>query len=258
MADIPVVLIHGYPFDHTMWFSTIAALGSKARVIAPDLPGFGRNPVLRSKSPSLEYLADFISGELARSGYEKAVVAGMSMGGYVALAFAEKYPGKLCGFGLISSQTAEDSAETKIARSEMIQKVRSFGVSAVSESIVPKMFSEKAGDQLKHYAVEGAEKAGVDGLCWALEAMAKRPDRTEVLKAVRAPILIVHGAQDKIVPVSKAQELAEICGEAVFVEVPRVGHATPLEAPDAVAGGLMRLLEVCHRREAEKQGTNAS
>src|SRR6187401_3163386 len=112
MADIPVVLIHGYPFDHTMWFSTIAALGNKARVIAPDLPGFGRNPVLRNKSPSLEYLADFISGELVRAGYEKAVVAGMSMGGYVALAFAEKYPGKLCGFGLISSQTADDSAET--------------------------------------------------------------------------------------------------------------------------------------------------
>ena len=140
----------------------------------------------------------------------------------------------------------------------MIQKVRSFGVSAVSESIVPKMFSEKAGESLKHYAVEGVEKAGVDGLCWALEAMAKRPDRTAVLKGLTAPVLIVHGAQDKIVPVSKARELADQCSQAVFVEVPGAGHATPLEAPDAVAAGLTRLLEVCHRREAEKQGTNAS
>src|SRR5688572_20033913 len=140
MPDIPVLLIHGYPFDHTMWFSTIAALGSKARVIAPDLPGFGRNPVLRNKSPSMEYYADFISGELARTGYEKAVIGGMSMGGYVALAFAEKYPGKVCGLALISTQTAEDSPDTKIARGDTIKKIRSNGVSVVNETIVPKMF----------------------------------------------------------------------------------------------------------------------
>lgn len=257
MADIPVVLIHGYPFDHTMWFSTIAALGSKARAIAPDLPGFGRNPVLRNKSPNLDYYADFISGELARTGYEKAVVAGMSMGGYVALAFAEKYPAKLCGFGLISSQTAEDSAETRIARSEMIQRIRSNGVSAVSEAMAPKMFSEKALENLRHYVTEGVEKAGADGLCWALEAMAKRPDRTAVLKGMQPPILIVHGAQDKIVPVSKARGLADECSQAIFVEVPGSGHATPLEAPDAVAAGLARLLEVCRRQEGMRS-TNAS
>jgi 3-oxoadipate enol-lactonase len=252
MADISVVLIHGYPFDHTMWFSTIAALGSKARVIAPDLPGFGRNPVLRSKSPSLEYYADFISGELARNGYEKAVIAGMSMGGYVALAFAEKYPAKVCGLGLISSQTAEDSPETKIARAETIKKIRSNGVSVVNETIVPKMFSDKAPENLKRYPIEGAEKAGVDGLCWALEAMAKRPDRTEVVRGLAAPLVIMHGTEDKIVPSSKARALAEEHNKAILVEIPGAGHATPLEAPDAVAGGLIRLLEVCRRMEAEK------
>jgi 3-oxoadipate enol-lactonase len=258
MADIPVLLIHGYPFDHTMWFSTIAALGSKARVIAPDLPGFGRNPLLRNKSPAMEYYADFISGELARNGYEKAVIAGMSMGGYVALAFAEKYPAKLWALGLISSQTAEDSPETKIARAETIKKIRSNGVSVVNDTIVPKMFSDKAPEQVKRYPIEGAEKAGVEGLCWALEAMAKRPDRTGLVKTLAVPVLIVHGAQDKIVPNAKARALAEECGKAIFVEIQGVGHATPLEAPDAVAGGLIRLLEVCHQAhqaESERAGS---
>src|SRR5687768_10087170 len=249
MPDIPVVLIHGYPFDHTMWFSTIAALGTKARVIAPDLPGFGRNPVLRNKSPGLEHYADFLVGELARTGYEKAVVVGMSMGGYVALAFAEKYPDKLCGLGLISSQTAADSPDTKKARAETVKKIRSNGVSVVNDTIVPKMFSDGAPADLRRYPIEGAEKAGVDGLCWALEAMARRPDRTAILKSTDVPVLIVHGVEDKIVPNAKARALAEECRKAIFLEVPRAGHATPLEAPDAVAGGLMRLLEVCHRME---------
>src|SRR5688572_7197976 len=127
MTDIPVLLIHGYPFDHTMWFSTIAVLGSKARVIAPDLPGFGRNPVLRDRQPEMESYADFLSEELARNRYDKALIAGMSMGGYVALAFAEKYPDKVCGLGLISSQAAEDSPETMTARAEMIRRIRSKG-----------------------------------------------------------------------------------------------------------------------------------
>src|SRR5688572_12623658 len=209
MTDIPVVLIHGYPFDHTMWFSTIAVLGSKARVIAPDLPGFGRNPVLRDKSPALEAYADFISDELARNGYDMALIAGMSMGGYVALAFAERYPEKMCALGLISSQAAEDSPEIKTARAETINKIRSKGVSVVNETIVPKMFSDKAPDELKRYPVEGAEKAGVEGLCWALEAMARRPDRTSIFKQLNRPVLIVHGAQDKIVPNSRARALAE-------------------------------------------------
>jgi 3-oxoadipate enol-lactonase len=252
MSEIPVVLIHGYPFDHTMWFSTIAVLGSKARVLAPDLPGFGRNPVLRDKPPALEGYADFLSEELARNSYEKALIAGMSMGGYVALAFAEKYPEKVCGLGLLSSQAAEDSSETKAARATTIKKIRSNGVSVVSETIVPKMFADKAPEDLKRYPVEGAEKAGVEGLCWALEAMAKRPDRTAVLKSLTVPVLILHGAHDKIIPASRARALAEECSKAIFVDVPGAGHATPLEAPDAVAGGIVRLLNVCHSSQSDR------
>src|ERR1051325_7740467 len=116
MKEVPLVLIHGYPFDHTIWFSTIASLGAHARVIAPDLPGFGRNAVLSGQSPSLEAFADFIAQVLDGNQQETAAIAGMSMGGYVALAFAEKYPARLAGLGMISSQAAADTPETRQGR----------------------------------------------------------------------------------------------------------------------------------------------
>src|SRR5687768_1110283 len=111
MKDIPLLLIHGYPFDHTMWYSTIASLGSKAKVIAPDLPGFGRVSVLRDAKPSMEAYADYLAKQVQDYKFERVAVAGMSMGGYVALAFAEKYPQRLACLGMISTQAAADSAE---------------------------------------------------------------------------------------------------------------------------------------------------
>src|SRR5690606_15022458 len=122
MNDLPLVLIHGYPFDHTLWFSTIAALGNQARVICPDLPGFGREPVLES-DPSMSGYAEYIARILDKNEVSRAVLAGMSMGGYVALAFADRYPKRLAGLGLISTQSAADSNEVREARREMIKKI---------------------------------------------------------------------------------------------------------------------------------------
>ena len=258
MPEIPLVLIHGYPFDHTMWFSTIAALGTKARVLAPDLPGFGRNPPHPDKSPSMKYYAEYLTKELAASGFKKAVVAGMSMGGYVALAFAEKFPNQLAGLGLISSQAEADAHEVKSARMETIRKVRASGVSVVTDAIMPKMFAENADAQLRKYPLDGAAKAGPDGLCWALEAMAKRPDRSDLVKALTCPVLMIHGAEDRIVPIAKARGLAEQCRNTIFQEIPRAGHATPLENPDAVANGLIRLMNVCRELEEKKSAAATS
>ena len=258
MPEIPLVLIHGYPFDHTMWFSTIAALGTKARVLAPDLPGFGRNPAHPDKSPSLKYYAEYLAKELAASGFKKAVVAGMSMGGYVALAFAEKFPNQLAGLGLISSQAEADTAEAKSARMETIRRIRASGVSVVTNAIIPKMFVENADVQLRKYPLEGAAKAGPDGLCWALEAMAKRPDRGDLVKALTCPVLMVHGSEDRIVPIAKARALAEQCRNVIFQEIPRAGHATPLEDPDTVANALIRLINVCRQLEDKKSATTTS
>lgn len=246
MKDVPLVLIHGYPFDRTMWLSTIASLGSGVKVIALDLPGFGKNPP-SERHPSLDVYAEFIAQTLDEQQQKEAVVVGMSMGGYVALAFAEHYPERLLGLGLVSSQAAADAEETRKGRYESIRKIRAQGPSVVLDSLVPKMFSGEKGKQpgLAQYPIRGAQSAGIEGLCWALEAMAKRPDRTILLKNLNLPVLVVHGSDDQIVPCSKARDLAESCQKPILVEVRGVGHASPLEAPDQVAMGLARLMNKC-------------
>lgn len=228
-----------------MWFSTIASLGATAKAFAPDLPGFGKTPVLGNEDPSLEAMAAFLIRFLDDNQIATAVAAGMSMGGYVALAMAENYPKRLAGLGLISSQSAADSDETRKGRFETIKKIRAEGPSVVIDSLVPRLF---AGDKSKNpdfrnYPERGAGAAGVDGLCWALEAMAKRPDRTALVRSLTIPVLVVHGLDDKIVPSARARELAESLQKPVLIELSGIGHASPLEAPDQVASGLAQLME---------------
>jgi pimeloyl-ACP methyl ester carboxylesterase len=252
MKDVPLLLVHGYPFDRTMWYSTIAALGAAAKVLAPDLPGFGRSAVPSEQEPSMEFMADFLAQFLDANDAEAAIVAGMSMGGYVALAFAEKYPERLRGLGLISSQAAADSEEARAARSAAIQKIRSDGPVAGTEGVVEKLFSNQTRNpDIRNVPVEAARRAGIEGLCWAQEAMGARPDRTAFLSSLSIPVLIVHGMDDKIVPCARARLLAETLRKPILVELRGVGHASPLEAPDQVATGLARLVRQC-RDEAEK------
>ena len=95
---------------------------------------------------------------------------------------------------------------------------------------------------MKKFPIQGAENAGVEGLCWALEAMARRPDRTPVLAGLQIPVSVIHGSEDKIVPAERTRKMSEGIANSEYVEVP-AGHGTPLEAPKAVAAALLKLLE---------------
>lgn len=239
----PLILIHGYPFDHSMWKSVIVALGNKTKVIAPDLPGFGDNPT-ESAEPSIELMADDIAELFEFHRIDRAVVAGMSMGGYVALAFAERHKKYLAGLALISTQANADSPETQQARRVMIEKVRHQGTSPAAEAILPKLFSEsnQNNPEMKRFPLEGANNAGVEGICWALEAMARRPDRTALLRTLSVPAAVIHGIDDKIIPAERARQMSELIPDSKYFEFP-AGHASPLEAPNAVADALLDLLQ---------------
>ena len=239
----PLLLLHGYPFDHTMWEHVRSRLPKDRPVMAPDLPGFGREPVSTGE-PSLNLMGDFIEEMLRRHDVESAVVAGFSMGGYVALSLLEKYPARVARLALINSQPFADSDEVRAGRRTMIQRVRQEGAEAASKAALMKLFApgKSADPVLSGYVRRGAEAAGVDGITWALEAMAARPDRTSVLRDVPTPLLILHSAQDQFIPVERIRDLARNHPAATYVEVPGSGHCTPLESPDAVAGALNQLL----------------
>lgn len=246
MAQRALLLIHGYPFDHTLWDGVIAAIGEGFEVFAPDLRGFGGQPT-GADEPALERMADDMKDLLDRRSIARAVVAGMSMGGYVALAFAERYPDRVAGLTLVSSQAAADTEEARANRRAMIQRVRREGPHVAADAISPKVFSPRnAGrEELARYPKDGAAKAGAEGIAWALEAMARRPDRTGVLKALTVPVSIVHGLEDQLIPPDRARQLASLPRDAHYVEIPGAGHGTPLEAPAEVAIALKQLVQRC-------------
>jgi 3-oxoadipate enol-lactonase len=245
---LPLVLIHGYPLNHTMWFGVIAALGAGVRAIAPDLRGFGKAGPPEG-DPSLDLMAEDIINMLDRENIPRAVFAGMSMGGYVALAIAEKAREKVAGLALVNSQCYADSEEARDGRRQLIQKVRAEGPSVAANAIIPKMFAPSRVDNpdFQRFAVEGAEAAGAEGICWALEAMARRPDRCHILADAAFPTLILHSAEDRLIPLEKAHKIAELNPQAHFVTVKNAGHGAAMEAPDEVGNTLRKFVELCSR-----------
>jgi pimeloyl-ACP methyl ester carboxylesterase len=249
MKSPHLVLLHGYPLDHTLWYGVIASLGSGVRVLAPDLPGFGGTPI-SGKEPTMETMANSVLEALDRLEIPKAVMAGMSMGGYVALAFAELFPSRLAGLGLISTQSQADTDEARSNRHKLIEKIRAQGISAAVEAIQPKMFAPAKAQNADflRFPAEGAAKAGADGLIWALEAMARRPDRTEALRKLALPTIVIHGSEDQIIPLDRAKQMCEALPNASLVQIKGAGHCTPVEAPEAVAQSLRGLVEGCTRQ----------
>lgn len=236
----PIILIHGYPLDHTLWRDVVPLLEKETAVYTPCLPGFGDNPTLPQK-PSFDHIADHLLGTYELHQLSTAAIFGMSMGGYVALAFAEKYPEKLAALGLVSSQTGADSEEGRAGRFKMIQKINHEGAKVAAEAIAPKMFAPANAERFKAVVYEGAEKARAQGLTWALEAMANRPDRTGILKNLSVPVAIIHGTEDQIIPAEKAKNLASQLPRSLYTEIPGAGHGSPLEAPEAVAKAILEL-----------------
>jgi pimeloyl-ACP methyl ester carboxylesterase len=244
MAAPALVLLHGYPFDHTLWDHVVPLLPDHIQVLAPDLRGFGGPPVA-DLDPELGRMADDIKILLDQKQIGRAVVAGMSMGGYVALAFAEHYPERLAGLALISSNPWADTEEVRANRRSLIEKVRREGVAVATHAVLPKLFASANSDrpELIRFPTAAANKAGIEGITWVLEAMARRPDRCPVLQSLGVSVLVLHGTEDQFVPVARAREVAGLASHSRFVEVPGAGHGIPLEAPATVAAALGDLLK---------------
>lgn len=256
---LPLVLIHGYPLDHTMWFGVIAALGGGVRTIAPDLRGFGKAGPPYGE-PSLDAMAEDVVHLLERNNIPRAVIAGMSMGGYVALAVAEIAREKVAGVALVNSQTYADTDEARDGRREMIKKVQASGAGVAAQAVIPKMFSPSrvSNPDFQKFAINGAEAAGVEGITWALEAMARRPDRSKLVAEAQFPVLILHSLEDKFIPMEKARQMMELNPRAHLATVKNAGHGAAMEAPDEVATYLRRFLEICSEPIKEAAVRNAS
>lgn len=233
----PLVLLHGFPLDGSIWSEVVSLLQDHFELIIPDLRGFGESTTVESPY-TLDDFASDIAGLLDHLKIERVALAGHSMGGYVALAFARLYPERVAGLGLISSQAAADSPERKQGRYATATQVAETGVSVVAETMTPKFTSD---ERLRAFVQSVIEQQRPDGIIGALRAMAERMNASAMLYTFRFPMVIVHGDEDMLIPIDRAHEVKNTVAHARWVELKGVGHLPMLEAPKETAEALAKL-----------------
>jgi len=226
-----VALLHALPYDSRMWNHQFARLSQAHRVFAPDFPGFGRSPALDA-SLSMESVARELLAHVDRARIARAIVAGCSMGGYLAFAIFRERPEFFAGFALIDSRAAADSQEAKDARRALVQRAMTQGMSFLLEGA-----TDKDRDMLRDVTPQGYKAAQ--------QAIADRPDNTDLLPRIRVPSLVMRGADDPIVALAEARAIASALPNCEFEEVPDAGHVAPLDKPQTVTSALLRLAARC-------------
>ncbi|HEX4142476.1 MAG TPA: alpha/beta fold hydrolase [Pirellulales bacterium] len=250
-TGMPLVLVHAFPLDHSMWGAQIERFGSQARIIAPDLRGFGSSGVTVG-TVSMEQMADDLAAILDQLAVtEPVVLCGLSMGGYAAFQFARKYPQRLRALVLCNTRSAADTPEARQGRQKMIEQVLSVGPVVAADAMLPRFFSAESFQRLPgavEFVRERILLTPAEGIAAALRGLAQRPDVTGLLAQIHVPTLVVAGAADVITPAAEMREMAGKIADSQFVELAGVGHLSALEAPVEFNAVLARFL---HRLEAK-------
>ncbi len=231
-----LVLVHAFPFDSRMWSKTAATLAGQRRVITPDMRGFGLSD-LGSGDHSIADMADDVAALLDALKLPAATVGGMSMGGYVALAFAHRHRDRLQSLILADTKAASDTPEARQGRQTAITLVETQGVAALLERQIPRLLSASASESLRA-EVRGLGAQPANAVIAAIRALRDRPDRTAELPAIAVPTLVVVGTEDALSPPGEARAMAAAIPNARVVEIPGSGHLSNLENPDAFADAL--------------------
>lgn len=233
----PLVLIHGYPLDHSIWDGVVPLLEDDFGLVVPDMRGFGESTAVDSPYTLTDMAGDFAS-LLDALGIEKAMLAGHSMGGYVALAFAKAYPNRVNGLALVSSQAAGDTPERKEGRYKTAKDVMEKGVRLVAETMTDKLSPDQ---RVRDYLRPLIEKQGAAGVAGALKAMAEREELTPFVGSFEKPLVLIHGDADELVPVDRAREIKALLPSAHLVELEGAGHMPMMELPERTASALKML-----------------
>jgi 3-oxoadipate enol-lactonase len=233
----PLVLLHGFPLDHHLWDDVVPLLEDSFDLIIPDLRGFGGSSTVDSFYSMEDYALD-IAGLLDHLGIQKAAIAGHSMGGYAALAFARLFPERVRGLGLVSSQALDDTPERKEGRYKSAAEVADKGITSVVEMMASKFTSDKSLQEAARKSMEQQQPAAYIG---ALKAIAERVDSTPLLSSFSFPVVIVHGDADALIPIDRAREVKAAVGNAHLVEISGAGHIPMMEAKEETAEALKHL-----------------
>jgi len=247
VGALPVVFIHGFPFSHAMWAPQLDVVARRHRAVAYDLRGHGQSDVGDGQY-TIEGHVDDLLALLDHLGIGKAVLVGLSMGGYVALRAVEKSPGRCRGLVLADTRSEADGNEAKLKRAAGAVAVKRDGAAAFADGFVRAVFAPGTFKS-RPEAVEGIRliMAATDPLAIAgnLIAMAGRTDTTEALASITVPTLILVGAHDAVTPPDAARAMQARIPGADLHMVPGAGHLANVENPESFNARLMEFLERC-------------
>jgi 3-oxoadipate enol-lactonase len=241
----PLLLIHGYPLNRRMWEPQLTGLSQQCRILAPDLRGHGESeavPGIYSMDLLAQDLAAFLN-ELAID--EPVTVCGLSMGGYVSMAFYRLFPERVKALILTATRAAPDSPEGRQGRDAAAKVAQEQGVQAIVEGMLPRLFAPQTVtnqpelvSQVREIMLE-TSLAGVQG---ALMGMKERPDSRPLLSTINVPTLIIHGANDQLIPVTEASAMHELIVNSRISIIDVAGHLLNLENPTAFNHSIVEFL----------------
>src|SRR5579871_67140 len=242
-----IVLIHGFAEDGTIWDKQTSFLKKYFQIIVPDLPGSGKShrSAVSSRQLAIEDYADIVNQILENEKVSICAMIGHSMGGYITLAFAEKYPEKLNGFSLFHSTAFTDSEEKKAARRKSIEFIKKHGASEFIKQTCPNLFSEhtkRNNPKLIDELIRKYDNFQAEVLVSYYEAMMQRPDRTNVLRNFKKPIQFIIGEGDNAVPLEQSLRQCYL-PEISYIHIPEsTGHMGMWEATDEANKFLLTFL----------------
>ena len=233
-SGIPVAFVHGFPHNRALWSPQVNALVDRARCIAPDLRGFGESS--RNGPFTIDQFADDVAMLLRLLGVERAVVAGLSMGGYVALALWRRHRSLVRALVLAHTRAGADSDEARTKRQALVEVARTRGSGAVADGQVTGMLGKTTREKRPAMIDEVHRmlaSASVEGIVGALEAMMARVDSTDTLSTIDVPTLVIVGAEDVLIPRTDADILHDAIRGSRLEVIENAGHVSNLERPAA-------------------------
>lgn len=228
-----VLLVHGFAEDGRIWDNQVARFKDEFRIIVPDLPGSGKSDFIPEVF-SMEDHADMLENLLTKEDVEAADIIGHSMGGYIALAFAEKYVDRMTGLCLFHSSSYADTEEKIESRRKSIQFIKQNGSLKFLEQATPNLFSDKTKAEnpaLVEEIINRYSNFNPNSLVHYYEAMIQRPDRSELLRKIPKPVLIIAGEHDTAVPIKHSLEQSYLPELSYFHSLNNSGHMGMLEEP---------------------------
>ncbi|HVR42451.1 MAG TPA: alpha/beta fold hydrolase [Thermoanaerobaculia bacterium] len=228
-SGVPVVWIHGFPLSSRLFDPQLPIPG--VRHVLPDLPGFGESAD-PSRAMTIDAYAEGVLDVMDRAGARTAVIAGLSMGGYIAFAVARRAMERLCGLMLLDTRETPDTPEGRQGRLDSIETVRREGTTPIIDAMLPKMLTEetlKGNPDLVERARRIMESSSPAGVIAALEAMAGRPDSSELLPAIEVPTLVVTGREDTITPPADAERMRSAIPGAELLILDEAAHLSSFE-----------------------------